>query len=85
MPSGEGRVVLVHRVDFERLALFTLFLVGDDVPGACEAAYSEVALVVVALDGPAFLRVIVHAQLAIEAPNAEVDRMVVVGAPRYFG
>ena len=60
-------------------------MVSDDVPGALKAAHSEVALVVVALDGPALLRVIMHAQLAIEAPNAEVDRMMVVGAPGYLG
>ena len=84
LPTRERRIVFVHRVNFERLALFALFLISYDMASALEAANSEVALDVVAFYGPALFRMVVYAELTIETSNTEVDRLMVIDATRHF-
>ena len=47
---------------------------------ALKDANTEVALLIVALEAPAFLWVVLHAELSAETPDAEVDGVVVVEA-----
>ena len=45
---------------------------------ALQEGHSEVAFVVVTLHSPALLRIVLYTQLAVEAADAESDRVVSV-------
>ena len=67
-------------MNFERLTLLTLVLLGNDMASTLQTANSEIALRVVAFNRPAFLWVEIDAELAIKTADAEVHSMVVVDA-----
>ena len=69
---------MMRMIEFECLALFALRLNGSDMSGALQYRNSEVALLIIAFDSPTLLRMILNAELAGKATNAEVDHVVVV-------
>lgn len=82
---GERAFTFVHSLDLLRLALFALFGCSYHMAGSLEDRHTEVALIVVAFQAPAFLGVELDAILSSEAPDAEVDSVVVVQAGNLSG
>ena len=63
------------------MALLTLLsLLRRDMTSSLEHINPEIAPLIIALETPAFLRMILDAELASEAPDTEVDHMMVVVA-----
>lgn len=70
----EGRAVLVVHIDFDRAALLALCLATcQSSDSRSTLAYSDCGIAGVALETPTLLLVVLEADVALEALNAEVD------------
>lgn len=74
----EGTFTFVHCLNLLRLALFTLFICSYHMTSSLEDRHTEVALVVVAFQAPAFLWMELDTVLSTETSDAEIDSVVVI-------